>query len=121
MANKAGKMYDKSPKLERNEDGDMKVKKADEPKAEGKEKTVGEDGSSAEDDGEVKNKPKNVHEEERASMHRRHEEEQKAMHERHSKDMKDMHKRHEKADMQGKEHAEEKTGGEEINKIKDTE
>lgn len=85
---KHDKLYDKSPKLERGEDGDMEVKKP-----EGSEKTVGEDGSSAQDDGEVSNM--DAHDKERASMHKRHEEEQKAMHERHHKDMKEMHKRHE--------------------------
>lgn len=97
---KHSKLYEKSPKLERNEDGDMEVKA-------GKDETIGEDGSSAEDDGEVKSK--DPHEEERKAMHKRHEEEQKAMHERHHKDMKEMHKRHEASG--------DKTGGEEISKI----
>lgn len=112
MATKHSKLYDKSPKLERNEDGDMAVKKADEPKAEGKEKTVGEDGSSAQDDGEVKNK-KHPHLQEMEQMHKRHEDEQQAMHERHKSDFKEMHKRHAQA-AEG-----EKTGGELINKVEE--
>ena len=76
---KHSKLYDKSPKLERNEDGDVAVKKSG--------AGPGEDGSSAEMD-------KDPHEEERSSMHKRHQEEQKAMHDRHAKDMKEMHKRH---------------------------
>lgn len=112
MASKHGKLYEKSPKLERNEDGDMEVKKADEPKAEGKEKTVSEDGSSAEDGGEVKNK-KHPHQMEMEAMHKRHEEEQSAMHERHKSDFKEMHKRH----AMSSEAEGEKTSGELINKV----
>ena len=85
MATKHSKLYDKSPKLERNEEGDMEVNKG------GDKAGPGKDGSSAEDDGEVKNDP---HEEERNSMHKRHQEEQKAMHDRHQKDLKESHKRH---------------------------
>ena len=99
MMAKHGSLYKDSPKLERNEDGDMKV---------GKKKTVGDDGSSAEDDGEVKNDP---HEAERNSMYKRHEEEQAGMHERHKKDMKEMHKRHNEAG---------KTGSDVINKVIDS-
>lgn len=82
---KHSKMYDKSPKLERNDEGNVEVNK-------GKEKTVGSDGSSAEDNGEVKNT--DPHEEERNSLYKRHQEEQSAMHDRHKKDLKEMHKRH---------------------------
>ena len=84
---KHSKLYDKSPKLERNEDGDVEVNKGD------KKAGPGKDGSSAEDGGEVKSS--DPHEEERNSMHKRHQEEQKAMHGRHEKDMKEMHARHE--------------------------
>lgn len=82
---KHSKLYDKSPKLERNEDGDVAVSKG------GDKADSGADGSSAEDNGEVKNDP---HEEERNSMYKRHQEEQVSMHDRHKKDMKEMHKRH---------------------------
>lgn len=83
---KHSKLYDKSPKLERNDEGDMEVSKNG--------GSPGKDGSSAEDGGEVKNDP---HEEERNSMYKRHQEEQASMHERHKKDMKEMHKRHSEA------------------------
>lgn len=83
---KHSKLYDKSPKLERNEEGDVAVSKG------GDKAGAGKDGSSAEDDGEVKST--DPHEEERTSMHKRHQEEQKAMHDRHQKDMKEMHTRH---------------------------
>jgi len=101
---KHSKLYDRSPKLERDEDGEIGIKK------EGKEKTVGEDGSSAEDDGEVKNS--DPHEEERKSLHKRHEEELSAMHDRHRKDLKEMHQRHE---------ADKRSGSELINKVEDKE
>ena len=81
---KHSKLYDKSPKLERNDEGDVAVNKG------GEKAGAGKDGSSAEDDGEVKD----PHEEERTSMHKRHQEEQKAMHDRHAKDLKEMHTRH---------------------------
>lgn len=105
---KHSKLYDKSPKLERDEDGEITVKK------EGKEKTVGQDGSSAEDDGEVANasKSSDPHEEERKSLHKRHEEELSAMHDRHRKDLKEMHQRHE---------ADKRSGSELINKVEDKE
>lgn len=93
-------LYDKSPKLERNDDGAVAVSKG------GDKADSGSDGSSAADDGEVKNTDPHV--EERKSMHKRHEEEQKSMHERHEKDMKDMHKRHSEV--------KEPTGETEINK-----
>ena len=80
------KLYDKSPKLERNEDGDMEVNKG------GDKAGPGKDGSSAEDGGEVKSK--DPHQDERNSMMKRHEEELIAMHERHKKDIKEMHRRH---------------------------
>lgn len=98
------KMYDKSPKLERNDEGDVAVNKG------GDKAAAGADGSSAEDNGEVKNDP---HEQERNSMFKRHEEEQVSMHDRHKKDMKEMHKRHTAAT--------EKTGEAEINKTEDKE
>lgn len=82
MATKHTKLYDKSPKLERGEDGEVSVKKSSDT---GGEHDVGSDGSSEEMD---------KHEAERASMHKRHEEELSAMHERHRKDLKEMHKRH---------------------------
>jgi len=89
---KHSKLYDKSPKLERNEDGDVAVNKG------GDKAAAGADGSSAEDDGEVKNSPQ---EDERSSMHKRHQEEQKGMHSRHEKDMKEMHSRHAGSDKTG--------------------
>lgn len=109
MATKHDKLYSKSPKLERGEDGDMKVKKADEPVKEGTEKTEGADGSQAEDDGEVK------------SMHKRHEDEHKALHESHQKALEDMHGRHHKDMKELHSRQQAKTGSEEITKTEGTE
>lgn len=101
---KHGKLYENSPKLERDEDGEVSVKKKASP---------GEDGSNAEDGGEVKNE--DPHEAERKAMHKRHEEEQSSMHERHRKDLKEMHKRHEGSKEK------EKTGEGQIEKIENKE
>jgi len=93
------KLYDNSPKLGRSEEGEIEVKRAE-------KKTESKDGSSAEDDGEVKNTDPS--EAERSAMHKRHEEELTSMHERHKKDLKEIHKRHAPKT---------ETGGELINKV----
>lgn len=77
------KLYDKSPKMERDEDGDMKVKKADENKESGG--GPGEDGSEAD-----------MANTQMPEMHDRHMKEMKDMHGRHEDEHKDMHKRHQK-------------------------
>ena len=84
---KSDKLYAKSPKMERDENGDMEVKKASD--TTGDEANAGEDGSNAEMQGSADQDA------ERKSMHSRHEEELKAMHKRHQKDVEEMHGRHE--------------------------
>lgn len=83
---KSDKLYSKSPKMERDDNGDMEVRK---PSTDGA--APGEDGSNAEMQGEGPE----AHTEERASMHKRHETELKDMHKRHQKDVEEMHGRHE--------------------------
>lgn len=86
---KAQKLYEKSPSLKRNEDGDMEVHKPTE--ADGQD--MGTEGSPLPgSDGKM---PIEAHQAERKSMHKRHEEELKDMHDRHRKDLAEMHKRHE--------------------------
>lgn len=112
---KADKLYGKSPKMERNEGGDMEVKKH--PDKTG-EKTVGEKPSP---ESEVTNgtdgmpvEARHAHERmevhhkhvgEHLAMHKKHEMEHAmhdhhggghkgAMHERHEKEFEEMHKRH---------------------------
>lgn len=72
MASKHGKLYEKSPKLERDEDGEVQVKK-----------------SSEEMDGETSS-------DEMTRMNDRHMTEVKDMHKRHENEHKDMNKRHQK-------------------------
>lgn len=84
------KLYDKSPKAERDEDGNMKVKKAEEKAEENQDSGAGpgEDGSGAD--------MVNTKEPQMKEMHDRHINEMKDMHDRHEKEHKDMHKRHQK-------------------------
>lgn len=84
------KLYDKSPKAERDEDGNMKVKKAEEKAEENQDSGAGpgEDGSGA----DMTNTKGPQHKE----MVDRHLAERKDMHDRHVKEHADMHKRHNK-------------------------
>lgn len=97
----ADKMYKSSPKMERNDEGKMKVTKAEKESARTNDGTEGmpihEEGVS----------PQMRHAMERTMMHHRHETEhtmhdngktgeKKDMHSRHIKEVMDMHKRHEK-------------------------
>ncbi len=109
------RMYDEKPHLERDEGGNMAVKKNDH---RGEHESKGEKASDkvqADEDGMKMHEgmpPHIRHAHERMDMHKRHEMEhavhdhakgghKEEMHSRHEKEMKDMHGRHEKEMMAG--------------------
>lgn len=99
---KSDRMYAKSPKMERGEDGKMGIKKPS--KADGENMGIeGNEAPGAGDGMPVQTK----------EMHDRHMTEMKDMHARHEDEHKDMHKRHQKE-------VKDKSGTDVINDIKDT-
>lgn len=82
---RSDKMYGKSPKLERDEDDKIAVKKGSETAAE--KKADKKEGGESKKEGEASTAVDGMEE---------HHEHFKEMHERHRNEMKDMHKRHQK-------------------------
>lgn len=93
---KSDKMYEKSPKIEKDEKGKPGIKKPSKADAEG----MGIEGSPLKGAGD--GMPVDIHEKERMSMHKRHQEETQAMHDRHEKDLKEMHGRHHEVNKESK-------------------
>lgn len=85
---KSDKMYSKSPKLERNEKGDVGIKKPTQ--ADGENMGV----SGDDEQGNPASMP--IHPEQVDEMQKRHMKEMKDTHARHEGEIKDMHKRHHK-------------------------
>lgn len=105
MSDRSKRMYGKSPKMERDEHGEMSVKKH-----EAKEKEAGADGSMREE-GEHTMR----HSRERMAMHHRHVKEHLELHHKHEVEhshhkgsLEEIHERHEKeySDMHHKHHSE---------------
>ena len=98
MSKQSERMYGNSPKLERDESGEVKVKKSKEKAPEGGEANGGAEGIPV----LVK------HSMERAELHHKHEKEhhmhdlgkehsdKKALHEKHEREFEELHERHEK-------------------------
>lgn len=91
MANKHTKLYDKSPKAERDEDGNMKVKKAEADENKESGAGEGEDGSQADMANAPMKEMHDRHVKEHSDMGKRHVEEHKQMLKRHAKEMKKAH------------------------------
>lgn len=109
---KSDRLYSKSPKVERDTDGEVKIKKP----AEATKEDIGLSGNplpETEGEGEMPIAVEQIHD--------RHQREMKDTHKRHEDEIKDMHKRHHKeiSKAMGKD-AEEDKGEGEISKVEET-